>query len=267
MSIHSEDEARLRHLKESLGENPHVRQHPEVRDAEAARLCTERMIRLCEETGRPIHILHISTKEELPLLADAKKRGLPVTCEVTPHHLTLNCDQYETLGTLIQMNPPVRSEDHRLALWAAVKDGLFDVFGSDHAPHTLEEKAKPYPSSPSGMPGVQTLFPVMLDWALNGEIPLNQLVKMLMERPAELFGIAGKGHVQVGYDADLVIVDLARKWTVTNEAMKSKCGWTPYAGRELRGVIEHVFLRGEQVVQGGRSLERPIGQPVKFTWK
>jgi dihydroorotase len=267
MSIHSEDEARLRHLKESLGENLHVRQHPDVRDAEAARLCTDRMIRLCEETGRPIHILHISTKEELPLLADAKKRGLPVTCEATPHHLTLNSDQYETLGTLIQMNPPVRSEDHRLALWNAVKEGLFDVFGSDHAPHTLEEKAKPYPNSPSGMPGVQTLFPVMLDWSLKGELPLTQLVKMLMERPAELFGIAGKGHIQVGYDADLVVVDLERKWTVTNEAMKSKCGWTPYAGRELKGAIEHVFLRGEQVVQGGISLERPIGQPVKFTWK
>ena len=267
MPIHSEDEKRLRERKALLGENPHVREHPDIRDPEAARMSTERMIRLCEETGRPIHILHISTLDELPLLKDAKKRGLPVTCEVTPHHLTLNSDQYETLGTKIQMNPPVRSEAHRLALWKGVKDGLFDVFGSDHAPHTLEEKAKPYPESPSGMPGVQTLFPLMLDWVLKGEFPITQLVQMMMERPAELYGIKQKGSIAVGYDADLILVDLDSEWTVTDAAMKSKCGWTPYDGMRLHGMIEHVFLRGIWAVKGGESLDKPVGEPVKYDWK
>ncbi len=267
MPIHSEDEKRLRERKGIFGEHPHVRVHPEIRDPEAARLSTERLIQLCEETGRPIHILHISTKEELPLLADAKKRGLPVTCEVTPHHLTLNADQYETLGTKLQMNPPVRSEEHRLAIWQAVKDGLFDVFGSDHAPHTLEEKAKPYPESPSGMPGVQTLFPVMLDWSLRGEMPLTQLTNMMMERPAELYGINGKGKLEIGFDADLILVDLEKSWVVSDGAMKSKCGWTPYAGRTLKGTIENVFLRGEMVVSGGEPLNLPIGQAVQYDWK
>lgn len=267
MPIHSEDEKRLRDRKALLGDAPHVREHPIVRDAEAARLSTERMIRLCEETGRPLHILHVSTMEELPLLADAKKRGLPVTCEVTPHHLTLNDELYETLGTKIQMNPPVRSEAHRLALWQAVKDGLFDVFGSDHAPHTLEEKSKPYPESPSGMPGVQTLFPIMLDWCLRGELSLQQLVKMMMERPAELYGIERKGHIKVGFDADVVLVDLGSEWVVTDGAMKSKCGWTPYAGRTLKGQIASVFLRGQQVVQSGEPLLNPIGEAVRYNWK
>jgi dihydroorotase len=267
MPIHSEDEARLRDRKTLFGENPHVRVHPEIRDAEAARLSTERLIGLCEETGRPIHILHVSTKEELPLLRDAKSKGLPVTCEVTPHHLTLNSELYETLGTKIQMNPPVRSEDHRVAIWEAVKEGLFDVFGSDHAPHTLEEKAKPYPASPSGMPGVQTLFPVMLDWSLKGEMPLTQLVKMMMERPAELYGIERKGHIKTGFDADLVLVDLESSWLVTDVAMKTKSRWTPYAGMSLRGVIRDVFLHGELVVQTGEPLMRPVGRAVTYNWK
>jgi len=267
MPIHSEDEMRLRERKGLFGEHPHVRVHPEIRDAEAARLSTERLIGLCEETGRAIHILHVSTKEELSLLRDAKAKGLPVTCEVTPHHLTLNSELYETLGTKLQMNPPVRSEDHRVAIWEAVKEGLFDVFGSDHAPHTLEEKGKPYPESPSGMPGVQTLFPVMLDWSLRGELPLMQLVKMMMERPAELYGIKGKGKIEGGFDADLILVDLDSSWEVTDAAMKSKCGWTPYADRTLKGVIQRVFLRGEHVVELGESLDRPIGQAVQFDWK
>lgn len=267
MAIHSELESRLRERKSLFGESPHVRVHPEIRDAEAARLSTQRLIALCEESKRPIHILHISTMEELPLLADAKKRGLPVTCEVTPHHLTLNDTAYETLGTLVQMNPPVRSEAHRLALWKAVKEGLFDVFGSDHAPHTLEEKSKPYPHSPSGMPGVQTLFPVMLDWALKGEIELTQLCHMLMERPADLYGIKGKGRIGPGYDADLVIVDTRAKSVVRNSDMKSKCGWTPYDGKELQGRIEHVYLRGQAQVMDGECLAKAVGEPATYIWK
>lgn len=267
MSIHSELESRLRERKGIFGDSPHVRVHPEIRDAEAARMSTETLIRLCEESRRPIHILHISTMEELPLLADAKSRGLPVTCEVTPHHLTLNDEAYESLGTLVQMNPPVRSESHRQALWNAVKSGLFDVFGSDHAPHTLEEKSRAYPHSPSGMPGVQTLFPIMLDWSLRGEFPLTQLVQMMMERPASLFGIKGKGKVAPGFDADFVLVDLHTGTTLRNSDMKSKCGWTPYEGRTLKGKIEHVVLRGSFQVKDGECPENPIGQPVAYDWK
>jgi len=267
MPVHSEDEARLRERKGLFGDHPHVRDHWQIRDAEAARISTERMIRLSAETGRAVHILHISTLEELPLLAEAKANGINITCEVTPHHLTINSDAYETLGTLVQMNPPVRSEEHRRAIWQAVKDGLFDVFGSDHAPHTLFEKANPYPKSPSGMPGVQTLLPIMLDWANRGEISLETVVKMLMERPAELYGIKSKGSIKAEFDADIVIVDMSKKWTILNSWVQSKCGWTPYHGKSVQGSLEHVLLRGNHVVIDGEYKELRIGKAVEFNWK
>lgn len=267
MAVHSEDEARLRERKGLFGDQPHVREHWKIRDAEAAVISTKRMIKLSAETGRAVHILHISTMEELPLLAEAKANGINITCEVTPHHLTLNSDAYETLGTLVQMNPPVRSEEHRLAIWQAVKDGLFDVFGSDHAPHTLFEKANPYPKSPSGMPGVQTLLPIMLDWANKGQIKIETVVKMLMERPAGLYGIKNKGSVKAGFDADLVLVDMNKQWTILNSWVQSKCGWTPYHGKQVQGSIEHVFLRGNYVVKDGTYQEKRIGKAVEFNWK
>lgn len=268
MSIHSEDEPRLRERKALVSENPHPREHPFIRDAQAAVIATERVLRLCEETGRPVHILHISTMEELPLLEKAKKAGLPVTCEVTPNHLTFDEEDYETLGTKIQMNPPVRSEGHRLALWMAVQAGLFDVLGSDHAPHTAEEKAKPYPQSPSGMPGVQTLLPVMLDFVNEGEIALNQVVRMACERPAELFGIKNKGKIAAGYDADLAIVDLKKGFVIDQKWLLSKCGWSPFEGRTLKGFPVHTLVRGQFRVRDGELVEdRAPSRAVEYSWK
>jgi len=266
--VHAEDEARLSERKamRSRGE-PHVREHPIRRDAEAARLATERILRLSEETKHPIHILHVSTRDELPLIAEAKKRGLDTTCEVTPQHLTLNAEAYETLGTQIQMNPPIRSEIHRRALWKAVKEGLFDVFGSDHAPHTRIEKGLPYPQSPSGIPGVQTMLPLLLDWVHKGELGLNQLVGMLCENPARIYGVSGKGRVGVGYDADLILIDLEKSWTIEPEWLQSKCGWSPFEGMHVHGKIEHVFLRGHHMVNEGALVGRMTGRPVIFEGK
>jgi dihydroorotase len=267
MPVHSEDEQRLRERKSALATGAHVREHPNIRDAEAARMSTAQLIELCEETGRAVHLLHISTLEELPLIRAAKEKGLPITCEVTPHHLTLCADDYERLGTLLQMNPPVRGAEHRAALWAAVQEGLFDVVGSDHAPHTLEEKAKEYPDSPSGMPGVETLLPLMIHWALEGRLSLAEVVRMTNQRPCSLYGIAGKGAIEVGFDADLVVVDLNDSWTVKGAEMHSLCGWSPYEGMTLRGRIRDVFLRGNHVVGSGEFLQRPLGEMVRFNWK
>ncbi|MBL8060634.1 MAG: dihydroorotase [Chthonomonas sp.] len=263
--VHAEDEARLRERKamRSPGE-PHVREHPIRRDAEAARLATERILRLSAETGHPIHVLHVSTRDELPLLADAKRKGLNTTCEVTPQHLTLNADAYETLGTKVQMNPPIRSEVHRQGLWQAVKAGLFDVFGSDHAPHTTYEKSQPYPDSPSGIPGVQTMLPILLDWVHKGELPLNQLVRMLCENPAQIYNVHGKGRIEPGFDADLTVVDLDKEWIIENEWLQSHCGWSPFEGMNIHGRIEHVFLSGHHMVADGALIGRMIGRPVRF---
>lgn len=267
VAIHAEDEPRLIERKALLSEHPHVREHPFLRDVESSRLATERILRLSRETGRPVHVLHVSTADELPLLAQAKRDGLGTTCEITPQHLTFNANDYETLGSQIQMNTPIRDESHRLALWQAVKDGLFDVFGSDHAPHTAEEKAKPYPQSPSGIPGVQTMLPVMLDWSSKGEIGLDRIVTMMSENPAQLFGCRNKGYVQAGFDADLAIVDLKGQFEVTTDWLQSKCGWSPFLGRQLTGRPVHTLVHGEFAVRDGALAASGLGKVVDFDWK
>jgi dihydroorotase len=207
--------------------------------------------------------LHVTTAEEMELLADHKDLA---TVEVTPQHLSLSApDCYERLGTLAQMNPPIRDEAHRQALWRAIDQGIVDVIGSDHAPHTLEEKAKPYPQSPSGMPGVQTLVPIMLDHVQAGRLSLVRLVDLTSAGPARLFGIAGKGRVAVGYDADLTIVDLKKEVTLADAAMASRVGWTPYAGQKITGWPIGTFVRGKRVMWEGQVTTPATGAPVRFT--
>jgi dihydroorotase len=225
------------------------------------------MVRLCRETGRPVHILHVSTLDELPVLREAKLSGLKVTCEVTPQHLMFNSGDYETLGTRLQMNPPVRAEEHRLALWDALDKDLFDVFGSDHAPHTLEEKEQPYPRSPSGMPGVQTILPVLLDFCAHGRLQLEKVVRMTAERPAELYGVANKGRVAEAHDADLAVVDLGAELTVEASWIKSKCGWSPFEGRTLTGRPIHTVVGGRVVVKDSQPVRPYEGRMVQFDWK
>ncbi len=267
-SIHSEEEARIRARRsEILVPGVTVDQHPIWRDAEAARMSTERVIQACRETGRPVHILHISTAEELPLIAAAKAEGLPVTCEITPQHLFFDSTEYARLGTQIQQNPPIRSPEHRQALWRAFEDGLFDVFGSDHAPHTQEEKAKPYPESPSGMPGVQTTLPLLSTWAASGMMSWEKVVRMACQRPAELFGLKGKGRIEPGADADLVVFDPAAQWQIKADDLESKCGWTPYEGVPVTGQVEHVLLQGAWAVRDRVRTSGPMGTIPEFNWK
>lgn len=262
--VHAEDEARNRERKALISENPHPREHPHLRDAESAVLATRRMIRLAEETGRPLHVLHVTTAEEPILIAEAKHRHLDVTAEVTPQHLYFFDEAYERLASLVQMNPPIRSRDHREALWQALNAGVFDVFGSDHAPHTLEEKAQPYPKSPSGMPGVQTMLPVLLTFVAQGRLSMSRMVSMLCERPAELYGMRGKGRLDVGFDADLVLVDPARSYVFDRSMVASKSGWSPYEGETLTGSVEHVILGGKVVVRDGELIAPPSGQRLDF---
>ncbi len=260
-AFHSEDEYRLEARKaERITGNP--ASHPVWRDAEAARLCTERLLRIARETRKRIHVLHVSTADEFPLLA--ANRGI-ATVEVTPHHLTFTADDYARLGTLIQMNPPVRSHEHKAAIWAALQSGLVDVLGSDHAPHTLDEKSAPYPGSPSGMPGVQTLVPVMLDCVARGLLTIERFVDLTSHGPNRIFGIAGKGRIAEGYDADFTIVDLRAKRTITNDWIESRCKWTPYHDMTVTGWPVGTFVRGRRVMWNGEIIGQAEGQPIRFT--
>ncbi len=262
--IHAEDEPRNRERKALLSDAPHPREHPFLRDAESARLATERILRLSAETGRPVHVLHVSTADEPPLIAEAKRHGLGTTAEVTPQHLWFSSDDYERLGTLLQMNPPIRSKEHRDGLWRALETGVFDVFGSDHAPHTLEEKAQPYPASPSGMPGVQTLMMALLRFVQQGRLPLETVVRMACEHPASLYGIEGKGRLAVGMDADLALWDLDRTVVFERRMVQSKCGWSPYEGETLAAAPEMVVVGGQMALESGMRVGGPRGERLSF---
>lgn len=259
-AFHAEDEFRLR---ERLGERRpgDPASHPVWRDAEAALSATRRLVTIAREAGAIIHVLHVSTAEEMAFLADHKDVA---SVEVTPQHLTFSADDYPRLGTLLQMNPPVRDAAHREALWAGVADGTADILGSDHAPHTLQEKARPYPQSPSGMPGVQTLVPVMLDHVARGRLSLQRFVDMTSAGPARLFGVAGKGRIAVGYDADFTLVDLKRQATIDNNRIASRCGWTPYHGSRVTGWPIGTVVRGRAVMWEGELRAAGEGRPVRF---
>ena len=261
VAIHAEDEARMNaRLEERVAGDP--ASHPVWRDDESALLATQRILRLAREARRRIHVLHVTTPAELELLGRHKDIA---TCEVTPQHLTLaGEDAYPRLGTYAQMNPPIRSGAHRDGLWRWLNQGVPDVIGSDHAPHTREEKAKEYPASPSGMPGVQTLLPLMLNHVAEGRLTLQRLIDMTSAGPQRVFGIAGKGRIAVGYDADFTIVDLKARWTVEESWLASRCGWSPFTGMALTGKPLGTIVRGNRVMWEGQLANAAIGAPVRF---
>ena len=261
VAVHSEDEDRMI-ARKHLAERGKPQTHPVWRDAEAARMSTERVIRLARQAGRRLHVLHITTGDEIPLLAGAKDF---CTAETTPQHLTLSApDCYERLGTYAQMNPPIRDESHRLALWQAVREGVIDVIGSDHAPHTREEKDKEYPDTPSGMPGVQTLATILLDHVNKGNLSLERFVDLTASGPQRIFGIAGKGRIARGYDADFTIVDLGLTREITNAWIASTCGWTPFDGMKTKGWPVAAILRGRTVMRDFAATGAAAGEPVRF---
>jgi dihydroorotase len=263
ISVHAEDEARLRErmpIRDAAVGDPS--RHPVWRDIATALNATTTLLGLARETGRQVHVLHVTTSEELELLARHREVA---TVELTPQHLTLAApDCYRRLGALAQMNPPIRDQRHRAALWQAVASGLADVLGSDHAPHTLEEKSLPYPKSHSGMPGVQTLLPVMLDHVAAGRLSLARLVDLTAAGPARIFGIAAKGRIARGYDADLVLVDLRARRRVESSWLVSRAGWSPFEGCELTGWPMMTLVRGQRVMEAGQLLQEPRGRPVRF---
>lgn len=262
VSVHAEDEDRLISRQGIATDAESAEAHPDWRDVESAVRATKRIVKLARDAGRRVHVLHISSADEMDILAEHKDL---ITVEVTLNHLTMAAPEcYERLGAFAQMNPPVRDASHREGLWAAVRNGIVDVFGSDHAPHTIEEKERPYPSSPSGMPGVQTSLPLLLDHMNAGRLSLERLVDLTSHGPQRIFNIAGKGRIAVGYDADLVLVDLAAKREITDEWIASKCGWTPFDGVKVTGWPMATILRGKIVVRDDEVLGEPSGKPVRF---
>ena len=261
VAVHSEDEDRMI-ARKHLAERGKPETHPVWRDAESARMSTERVLGLAKQAGRRLHVLHITTGDEIPLLAAAKDFS---TAETTPQHLTLSAPEcYERLGTYAQMNPPIRDESHRLALWEAVRNGVIDVIGSDHAPHTREEKDKVYPDTPSGMPGVQTLATILLDHVNKGNLTLERFIDLTASSAQRIFGIAGKGRIVLGYDADFTIADMNLTREIQNSWIASTCRWTPFDGMKTKGWPVATILRGRAVMRDFAATGAAAGQPVRF---
>jgi len=260
-AFHSEDEARLIERQDIRREGDPA-SHTDWRDPQAALISTQRLVRLAHEHGKRVHVLHISTGEEMEFLAKHKDVA---SVEATPQHLTLTVPEaYQVLGAKAQMNPPLRDAAHQKILWWGLNQGVVDVLGSDHAPHTLEEKALSYPASPSGMPGVQTLIPIMLDHVNSGKLSLERFVDLTSHGPQRIFGIACKGRIAAGYDADFTIVDLAAKRKIEDDWIASRCGWTPFAGRSVTGWPKGTVIRGRRVMWEDEILGTPGGEPVRF---
>lgn len=261
VAVHAEDEARLKERK-PLAEPGHPETHPLWRDEETALRATQRLLALARKHKRRVHVLHVSTAEEMAFLKNHKDLA---TVEATVNHLTLlapGC--YERLGTYAQMNPPVRGARHRGAIWRALGEGVVDVIGTDHAPHTREEKDRPYPESPAGMPGVQTLLPVMLDHVNAGRLSLMRLVGLIAHNPQRIWSVAAKGRIELGCDADFAVVDLKARRTIENSWIASRCGWTPFHGMRVTGWPVATILRGRFVMRDEAILGKAQGRPLRF---
>ncbi len=262
IAYHSEDEYRLQARKGMFKSGDPYASHAEWRDVECAFLGTRRLMALARATGRPAHILHVSTAEELEYLKDYRDIA---SVEVLVNHLTQWApDVYERLGGFGVMNPPIRDKRHYDAAWAAIADGTVDTIGSDHAPHSKAGKLKPWPECPAGLPGVQTMLPLMLDHVNAGRLSLTRLADLMAAGPARIYGAVAKGRIAAGYDADFSVVDMKARHMITNAEIVSPSGWTPFDGTEVIGWPTATIIRGQMVMREGEVLGSPIGRPVRF---
>ena len=265
VAVHSEDEYRLRDRKYILeNSDVSVKSHPDWRDVETSVNSTKRLLKIARETKRKVHVLHISTKDEISILKEYKDF---CTCEVTPQHLFFHSpDCYDQLGSLAQMNPPIRDESHKMGLWDGIEKNIVDVIGSDHAPHTLEEKKLIYPNSPSGMTGVQTLLPIMLNFVSQKKLGIKDLIRLISYNPSKIYNMKSKGEIKIGNDADFSIVDLNKEYLITNEWIESKSGWTPYDNLKITGFPIYTIVGGKIVMHENELISEPAGKPVEFNF-
>jgi dihydroorotase len=262
IAVHAEDQARINERRKEFAGIHDPAVHSQIQDNQTALLATKLALKLSKKYQRRLHILHMSTAEEADLLRSDKPSW--VTAEVTPQHLLLNTSAYEKMGTLAQMNPPLRSPHDNEVLWQALRDGVIDFIATDHAPHTLEEKAQEYPNTPSGMPGVETSLPLMLTAAMQGRCSVAQVVNWMSTAVAKAYGIPNKGAIAPGYDADLVLVDLQTYHPVRREELLTKCGWSPFEGWNLTGWAHATIVGGEIVYDKGKLNTEVRGQALSF---
>ncbi len=258
---HCEDETIVQANAAKYADSHDVANHSRIRSEEAALVCVRRVIDLATRHQHRFHVLHVSTAAELDLIEGNQPW---ITAEVCPHHLFFNVDDYARLGTLIQMNPSIKTREDNIGLWQGLLDGRVQLIATDHAPHTLEEKQQPYPQSPSGLPAVENSLALLLDRVVAGACSLKQVAEWMSDAPARVWGIVGKGRIEVGYDADLVLVDLQQQRTILNERQHTKSRWSPWHGETLTGWPLKTWVGGRLVYEDGRFDEAVRGEKPLF---
>jgi dihydroorotase len=262
IAVHAEDQARIAERRQQFAGITDPAIHSQIQDEQAALNATRLALKLSDKYQRRLHILHLSTGGEAELLRQYKPMW--VTAEVTPQHLLLNTSAYAKMGTLAQMNPPLRTPRDNQILWRALRDGVIDFIATDHAPHSLAEKAETYPNSPSGMPGVETSLPLMLTQAAEGRCTIPEVSQWMSTAVAQAYGIPNKGAIATGYDADLVLVDLNHYRPVLREELLTKCGWSPFEGWNLTGWPVVTIVGGQIAYQNGKVNHEVRGQALHF---
>jgi len=252
IAVHCEDEsivqANLALAVEKYGEEIPLSEHPKIRDASACFNSSSKAVELAKKFGTRLHILHISTAAEIALFESAPIKSKKITSEVCVHHLWFSDADYEKYGAKIKWNPAIKSASDRAGLIKAVNENRIDVIATDHAPHTEEEKDRPYLKMPSGGPLVEHSLVAMLEMSRNGKISIEKVVEKMCHAPADLFGIEKRGYIRKGYKADLVLVD-AGKWTVSKENIQAKCNWSPFEGNSFYYFVTNTFVNGKMVYE------------------
>ena len=261
IAVHSEDETLLRINAEKFGKTTNLADHSRIRNANVAEIATKRVIELAKRFEHQTHILHISSANEVDLLA---KKPDFITAEVCPHHLLFSTEDYSRLGSRVQMNPSIKPPNHATRLWQALHDGIIHTIATDHAPHTLLEKARPYPNSPSGIPSIENALALMLHQANLGNCSLQEIAHWMSFKPAEVWGILNKGRIAVGYDADLVLVDMNKKQRILDEKQISKCGWSPWHGEMITGWPIRTWVKGNTVFADQKVISDLRGTELLF---
>lgn len=264
-AVHAEDEEIIKANKKNIQEgedDPTI--HSLIRNREAAYKAVERIINLAKKTGANVRICHVSTKEEINLIRNAKKAGIKITCEASPHHIFLNETKYKSAGNFAKVNPPLRTSSDNSAVWEALLDGTIDVIATDHAPHSIEEKSKEYPDAPAGLPEIQTSLPLLLNELNKKNITLKRLIEITSSTPAKLIDLKNKGKIEKGYDADLTVIDMNEKKIITKKLILSKCGWSPYEGMELKGWPVMTFVNGNLIYNNNTINKNIKGKEINY---
>lgn len=264
LAVHAEDENIVKENSTKFAHENSVEWHSQIRSILAELNAVKTALNLQHSSNNKLHICHVTSAKALNEIKLAKEKSRKISCETTPNYLFFTEKNVREKGNLLKVNPSIKTENDRKALWNALNSGLIDFVATDHAPHLLEEKKMDYWHAPAGIPGIETMLPLLLDSYNRKLLPLEMIPKLLAENPAKIFNLKKKAFLKEGFDADLVVVDLKKRYKINSDDLFTKCGWTPFEGKEVRGCVEKTLVNGNLLFDSGQIVSRKKGKEVRF---